>query len=87
MRQNHKDRLTILSHSVLNDLRTYFKEWKPKHYLFEGAKRKQYTSTSILKIIKNAAKKGVRDSSSKCLFQGITETRTAIKKDRLIRSV
>ena len=56
--KGNKDRLTILSHSVLNDLRTYFKEWKPKHYLFEGAKGKQYTPTSILKIIKNAAKKG-----------------------------
>lgn len=56
--KGNKDRLTILSPTVLEDLRIYYKEWKPKEYLFEGAKGKQYTATSILKIIDNAAKKG-----------------------------
>jgi len=59
--KGNKDRQTILSESVLNDLRVYYKEWKPKVYLFEGAKGEQYTPTSILRIIKSAAKKaGIR---------------------------
>jgi len=59
--KGNKDRLTILSETVLADLRIYYAAWRPKEYLFEGAKGKQYTATSILKIIKNAAKKaGIR---------------------------
>jgi site-specific recombinase XerD len=50
-----KDRITILSPMVLADLRTYYKIWKPKTYLFEGPKAKKYSSASVLKIVKNAA--------------------------------
>ena len=56
--KGNKDRLTILSESVLKDLRVYYKEWKPKHYLFEGPKGDKYSAESILKIIKTAAQKG-----------------------------
>lgn len=52
-----KDRITILSPMVLTDLRTYYKIWKPKSFLFEGPKAKRYSSASVLKIVKNAAKK------------------------------
>lgn len=52
-----KDRLTILSPMVLKDLRQYFKEWYPTNYLFEGAKGKQYSTTSVKKILTNAALK------------------------------
>jgi len=52
-----KDRLTILSQNVLDDLRIYFKKWKPKKYLFEGESGNQYSATSVVKIIKNSAKK------------------------------
>lgn len=52
-----KDRLTILSKSVLNDLRTYYKEWKPEVYLFEGKRGVKYSGTSVLKIIQNSATK------------------------------
>jgi integrase/recombinase XerD len=55
--KGNKDRLTILSPSVLKDLRTYFKKWKPKTYLFESPNGKRYSPESVLKIIKNAAKK------------------------------
>jgi len=51
-----KDRITILSASVLNDLRTYYKEWKPKTFLFEGAIGKPYTGSSISKIIDRSRK-------------------------------
>lgn len=56
--KGNKDRLTILSPTVLADLRIYYKEWGPKTYLFESPKRGKYSPASIIKIIKNAAKKG-----------------------------
>ena len=60
-----KDRLTILSQNVLDDLRIYFKKWKPKKYLFEGESGNQYSATSVVKIIKNSAKKaGIKKSVS-----------------------
>ncbi len=52
-----KDRLTLLSNTVLADLRIYYQEWKPRDYLFEGQTGGRYSSQSILKIVKNAAKK------------------------------
>ncbi|PCI99035.1 MAG: recombinase [Flavobacteriales bacterium] len=52
-----KDRLTILSQSVLEELREYFKVWQPETYLFEGIKGKQYSGTSISKIINGACKR------------------------------
>ncbi len=52
-----KDRLTLLSVKMLDDLRTYFKEYRPKEYLFEGINGKRYGATSVLNIVKNAAKK------------------------------
>lgn len=52
-----KDRHTILSPSILNDLKTYYKEFRPKHYLFEGPKGGKYSSSSVLSIVDSAAKK------------------------------
>lgn len=49
-----KDRLTLLSKIVLEDLRLYFKVWRPKNYLFEGVKGKQYSGSSISKILYKA---------------------------------
>ncbi|MCB9222714.1 MAG: tyrosine-type recombinase/integrase [Crocinitomicaceae bacterium] len=58
MGKGNKDRYTILSQKVLNDLRLYFKEWKPKKYLFEGAKAGEpYGRSSISRIIEKASKK------------------------------
>tara|TARA_B110000285_G_C15024859_1_gene563580 strand:+ start:96 stop:1241 length:1146 start_codon:yes stop_codon:yes gene_type:complete len=50
-----KDRITILSPSVLEELRFYYKVWKPKIYLFEGEKGAKYSGTSVLRIIQKAA--------------------------------
>lgn len=56
-----KDRLTILSEQVLEDLRKYYKEWKPETYLFEGKKGEQYSATSIRIILKRATENsGIR---------------------------
>ncbi|MDO6604061.1 site-specific tyrosine recombinase/integron integrase [Arenibacter palladensis] len=53
--KGRKDRYTLLSKTALEDLRTYFKEWKPRTYLFEGQKGGKYTPQSVLKIVKDAA--------------------------------
>ncbi|MGZ2368154.1 site-specific tyrosine recombinase/integron integrase [Ancylomarina sp. YFZ004] len=52
-----KDRNSLLSQSVLVDLRKYFEEYKPKKYLFEGPLGQQYSPTSIAKIVTEAAHK------------------------------
>jgi len=55
--KGNKERLTILSKTILTDLRLYFIKWKPKEYLFEGPNYTKYSSSSVLKIVKNAALK------------------------------
>lgn len=50
-----KDRYSILSKTVLEDLRIYYKKFKPTRFLFEGAKGKPYSGTSLGKVIHQAA--------------------------------
>ncbi|WP_171037046.1 site-specific tyrosine recombinase/integron integrase [Maribacter algarum] len=58
-----KDRQTLLSKSTLEDLRSYFREWKPQEYLFEGRKASKYGPESVLNIVKRAAAKaGIRQT-------------------------
>ncbi|MCZ4410353.1 tyrosine-type recombinase/integrase [Cryomorphaceae bacterium 1068] len=52
-----KDRLTLLSPTLLTNLRSYFRAYKPKNYLFEGKQGGQYSATSVRMIIHTAAKK------------------------------
>ena len=52
-----KDRMSNLSKFLLELLREYFKEYKPKVYLFEGQKGGKYSAGSVLSIVKSAAKK------------------------------
>lgn len=59
--KGNKDRLTILSPSVLDNLRIYYAAWRPKVYLFESPNGEQYSPNSVIKIIKIAATKaGIR---------------------------
>lgn len=51
-----KDRYVQLSASLLPLLREYYKEYKPEVYLFNGQNKKQYSASSILKLIKKYAK-------------------------------
>ena len=55
--KGNKDRQTLLSRTALEHLRVYYKEWKPKNYLFEGQKGGKYSGESVLKIVKGAAEK------------------------------
>jgi integrase/recombinase XerD len=59
--KGNKDRYTLLSETVLKDLRVYYKEYKPKTYLFEGQIKDQYSPNSVGKVVSNAAiKAGIR---------------------------
>lgn len=64
--KNNKDRLTILSQSVLDDLRIYYQAYKPKIYLFEGPEPgKKYSPSSVLKIVYRAGiKAGIKEKVS-----------------------
>lgn len=64
--KGNKDRNTVLNRSVLDDLRKYYKTHNPKTFLFEGAiPGKKYSSSSVLQIVKRAAKKaGIKENVS-----------------------
>ena len=49
-----KDRVTILSEKALEVLRKYFKEFRPKEYLFEGQYGGRYSTTSLGKVFQKA---------------------------------
>lgn len=56
--KGNKDRYTVLNKSVLLDLRTYFKVYRPKTYLFESPiPGNKYSSSSVLQIVTKSAKK------------------------------
>ncbi|GGW65716.1 site-specific recombinase XerD [Winogradskyella epiphytica] len=55
--KGNKDRYTLLSVNTLNDLRTYYKQWKPSDYLFESPTKGPYSANSVGKIVSDAAKK------------------------------
>ena len=52
-----KDRYTLLSPKYLVFLRKYFKEYRPKDWLFEGADRGKYSVRSVQAIMKEAVKR------------------------------
>ena len=51
-----KDRIVPLSETVLEFLRKYYAEYKPKEYLFEGQKGGKYTETSLEEVFHKAKK-------------------------------
>jgi len=55
--KGRKDRYSLLSTHLLNELRQYYKEYRPKVWLFEGQKPgTQYSPTSIRKILLRASR-------------------------------
>lgn len=50
--KGNKDRIVPLSQNILELLRIYFKEYRPKEYLFNGQNSLQYSSESCNKIVK-----------------------------------
>jgi site-specific recombinase XerD len=54
--KGNKDRNTLLGENILYMLRAYFKEYRPKEYLFEGQKGGQYSEKSIANVVKKAGR-------------------------------
>lgn len=52
-----KDRYANLPESILQQLREYYKAYKPKKYLFEGQYGNQYSIRSVQKVFKDAMQK------------------------------
>ncbi len=51
-----KDRITILSRFLLDLLRTYYKSYRPKIYLFESSAGNKYSGSSVRQIVHRASK-------------------------------
>lgn len=49
-----KDRYVPLPHSIIGELRAYYRSYNPKEYLFEGQTGGQYTIRSVQQVFKNA---------------------------------
>ena len=52
--KGNKDRIVPLRPPLLKLLRQYFKIYRPKKYLFEGANSNRYSASSVRKVIKKA---------------------------------
>ena len=55
-----KDRYSILSQTTLEQLRQYWKKYRPTEWLFEGQKKDSHISLSTIQTIFRAAKKRAR---------------------------
>ena len=53
--KGNKDRYTILSPTLLKDLRKYYKRYQPRTFLFESPNGKAYSPTSVVNIVSRAA--------------------------------
>lgn len=52
-----KDRVTILSDSILELMREYYRQYRPKRYLFEGADGSKYSPRSVQKVFALACRR------------------------------
>lgn len=60
--KGNTERNTLLSDGFLKKLRTYYKEWRPAVYLFEGVGGQAYSETSVAMVVKKATQRaGIRD--------------------------
>ena len=60
-----KDRIIMLSDKLLEMLRIYYKEYKPKVWMFEGPGKKQYSTRSVQKVLEQIKDKaGIKKEGS-----------------------
>lgn len=59
--KGNKDRYTILSATLLKDLRNYYKRYQPQSFLFESPNGGSYSPTSVVRIVSRVAiKAGIK---------------------------
>ncbi len=78
--KGRKDRIVALSEKILEILREYFKEYKPKEYLFNGQFDLQYSHRSCNQIVKQYLGKEyhfhlLRHSNATALLEAGTDIR------------
>jgi len=54
--KGEKDRTTLLSELIIEQLQVYYSKYKPNYWVIEGPNRKKYTASSVGNIVKNTAK-------------------------------
>ena len=60
-----KDRTTVLSQRLLENLRAYYREYKPKEWLFQGQFGGQYTADSLRNVFQACRKKaGIKTNAT-----------------------
>ncbi|MTE26421.1 tyrosine-type recombinase/integrase [Winogradskyella sp. ZXX205] len=55
--KGRKDRVVSLANTILPVLKTYYMNYKPKQYLFEGSNGKKYSHESVRQFIRRNSKK------------------------------
>ena len=76
--KGHKDRYTLLSKTLLYDLRQYYKVWKPKVYLFEGQSGGKYSGRTVGQLLTAAAKRaGIKKKVTPHMLRHSFATATA----------